>query len=358
MIDSLGELGLSADDAWSRVLARDRSSDGVFFYAVKTTRVFCRPCCPSRRPKRANVEFFVSAEAAEAAGYRACYRCHPKSERGTPTEGRVLRATEYIEEHLDEKVTLERLSRAVGLSPFHLQRTFKATFGVSPREYQDARRLEEMKSNLQSGMEIGPAVWDAGYGSYRGAYDSVSRGLGMTPGDYRKGGRGISIGYAVHRTGFGELLVAWTPNGVCAVSLGDSDLELVRGLTEEFPAASLERDQRADEWVRPFLDYLEGQCSALTVPLDTVGTVFQMRVWKALQEIPIGEVRSYADIAAAIGRPGTARAVARACASNRAALVVPCHRVVRSDGAIGGYRWREDRKRRLLEHERALKESP
>jgi AraC family transcriptional regulator of adaptative response/methylated-DNA-[protein]-cysteine methyltransferase len=349
-------LGISEDDAWERVVARDRSSDGVFYYAVKTTGIFCRPTCPSRRPKQQNVEFFLTSEAAERAGYRACYRCHPASEVGTPTERRVRLAVEYIEQHLDERVTLERLAKVTGLSPFHLQRTFKESLGMSPRAYQDARRLKAMKSNIQEGMAIGPAVWAAGYGSYRGAYESVSGGLGMTPGEYKNGARGIDIRYAIHDTGFGMLLVAWTPKGVCAVSLGKAVGGLVQELGREFPSASLERDQDMEEWVRPFVDYLEGQSPGVAVPLDTAGTGFQMRVWKALQEIPFGEVRSYADVADAIGQPTAARAVARACASNRTALVVPCHRVVRSDGGLGGYRWEEERKAQLLEHERALKE--
>jgi AraC family transcriptional regulator of adaptative response/methylated-DNA-[protein]-cysteine methyltransferase len=349
-------IGISESDAWERVVARDRSSDGVFYYAVKTTGIFCRPSCPSRRPKRQNVAFFLSPADAEQAGFRACYRCHPASEVGTPTERRVRRAAEYIDQHLDEKVTLERLAAVTGLSAFHLQRTFKDVLGMSPRAYQDARRLEAMRSNLQGGMEIGPAVWAAGYGSYRGAYESVAGGLGMTPGEYKNGARGIEIRYALHETGFGKLLVAWTPRGVCAVSLGEADEELVQELRAEFPAARLERDQETEEWVRPFIDYLDGLSPGLTIPVDAAGTAFQRRVWTALQEIPLGDVRSYSEVAEAIGNPTAARAVARACAANRTALIVPCHRVVRSDGSLGGYRWHMERKRLLLEHERALKQ--
>lgn len=357
MSESIDGIGISEQDAWNRVLGRDRSADGEFVYAVRTTGIFCRPSCPSRRPKRQNVEFFASHPAALAAGYRACYRCHPTSEHGTPTEKRLRRAIDYIDQHLNERITLKRLSKAVGLSAFHLQRTFRDALGVSPREFQDARRLQAMKTRLQSGMTIGRAAWEAGYGSYRGAYDSVSGGVGMTPGAYRNGGRGISINYATHDTGLGTLLVAWTPKGVCAVYLGESDQQLVGELSAEFSAAELERDQDTGDRVRPFIDYLEGQSGALIAPLDTAGTAFQLRVWRALQEIPLGEVRSYAQIAQAIGRPSAVRAVANACAANRTALIVPCHRVIRSDGSIGGYRWHPERKVRLLEHEGAMKDN-
>lgn len=356
MSDSLEDIGVQEDDAWNRVLARDRSSDGVFFYAVKTTGIFCRPSCPSRKPKRENVQFFLSADRAEEAGYRSCYRCHPTSEVGTPTERRVQRAIEFIDQHLDEGITLERLAKAVGLSPFYLQRKFKEALGLSPRKYQDSRRLEAMKSNLQEGMPVGRAVWAAGYGSTRGAYESVSAGLGMTPGAYKDGARGIEIGYAIHHTALGTLLVAWTPKGVCTVSLAEGKEELVQELEGEFPAATLNRDQEAEDWVRPFIRYLEGQDSRLTVPVDTTGTAFQLRVWSTLREIPLGEVRSYKEVAAEIGKPGAARAVARACATNKVALAVPCHRVVRSDGSLSGYRWGKERKRKLLELERRLRE--
>ena len=342
-------------ELWQQVVARDRAADGVFFYAVSTTGIYCRPSCPSRRPRRENVRFFESPEDAEAAGYRACHRCEPRSGAGTVTQRRIQRALAYIGEHLDERITLEQLGRAVGLSPFHLQRRFKEAVGVSPREYQDAQRLAAMKARLQDGMSVGSAVWDAGYGSSRGAYDSAAGGLGMTPGEYRRGAPGISIRYAAHDTPFGHLAVGWTDRGVCAVILGDSHDEVVAQLRREFPAADLGADQAADTWVRPILDYLAGVSPGLVVPVDARGTAFQLRVWKALQQIPPGETRSYAQVAEAIGEPGAARAVAGACAANRAALVIPCHRVVRSDGSVSGYRWGPERKRRLLAHEQATR---
>lgn len=352
-----GGRDIPESDAWDAVLSRDRAWDGVLFYGVRTTGIYCRPSCPARRPKRENAVFFETAEQAEGAGYRACHRCHPKSSSGTPTERRLRRAIEYLEEHLDERVTLEQLGEAVGLSPFHLQRVFKETVGVSPRDYQDARRLEAMKAHLRDGDEVGRAVWRAGYGSVRGAYESAATGLGMTPGQYRDGADGVPIGYSLHHTRFGHLIVGWTPKGVCAVMLGDSPDQLVEELKAEFPAAEVAHDDTvAVDWIQSVLDYLDGEHPGLAVPVDLQGSNFQLRVWKALQDIPIGEVRSYKEIAEAIGAPGSARAVARACATNKAALVVPCHRVVRADGSLSGYRWGEDRKRRLLEHERGLRE--
>jgi len=346
------------EHAWSAVLARDRAHDGLIFYAVRTTGIYCRPSCPSRKPKRSNVDFFVSSRDAEAAGFRACYRCEPEDEAGTTTERRLRRVVAFIDTHLDERITLERLGKMVGLSPPHLQRTFKRTYGVSPRRYQDARRLEQMKLELRGGAQVGPAVWAAGYGSSRGAYQSVANGLGMAPGTYRRGGNGLTIHYAVAATRFGRMIVGWTQKGVCAVLLDDARASLVESLQAEFPKALLKPDEtpRA-HWIEPLVAHLEGETPRVGVPLDLQGTSFQLRVWRALQEIPLGEVKSYAEIADAIGAPTSARAVARACASNRTAVLVPCHRVVRSDGSLGGYRWGEDRKRDLLEMESEVGDS-
>lgn len=343
--------------AWTALLTRDRAWDGSLFYGVRTTGIYCRPSCPARRPKRENVVFFATSAEAEAAGFRACHRCHPASTAGTPTERRLRRAKEYLDAHLGERVTLARLGKAVGLSPFHLQRAFKEAFGVSPRVYQDGRRLEAMKGRLREGDEVGTALWRAGYGSARGAYTSAVAGLGMTPGEYREGGEGVRIRYALHDTAFGHLIVAWTAKGICAVMLGDTPEELVDALASEFPAAERIREQGgAAAWLRAVLDYLDGRDPGLAVPLDLRGTAFQLRVWQALREIPVGEVRSYREMAEALGMPTASRAVARACATNRAALVVPCHRVVRADGSLSGYRWGVERKRRLLEHEARMRD--
>lgn len=347
----IGEM--SWEDAWSAVITRDRALDGVLFYGVRTTGIYCRPSCPSRKPKRPNVLFFGSREDAERAGFRACYRCQPASEAGTTVERRLRRAVAFIDEHLDERITLARLGKAVGISPYHLQRAFKETYGVSPRSYQNLRRLERMKSELRDGAQVSRAIWAAGYGSSRGAYESAANGLGMTPTEYRRRGRGQTIHYASATARFGEVIVGWTERGVCAVLLAGDEASLTESLRSEFPHAVLKPDSsfRA-RWIGAVLELLDGQTPCVGIPLDLQGTSFQLRVWQALREIPLGEVRSYSEIAEAIGAPSSARAVARACASNRLAVLVPCHRVVRSDGSPGGYRWGEERKRDLLETER------
>jgi AraC family transcriptional regulator of adaptative response/methylated-DNA-[protein]-cysteine methyltransferase len=264
----------------------------------------------------------------------------------------VRRAARYLDEHPEERTTLEQLGRVVGLSPFHLQRVFKDAYGVSPRAYQEARRLEAMKARLGEGDRVGRAVWEAGYGSVRGAYESVAR-TGLTPGQYRNGARGVDIAYAVRETRLGPLLAAWTERGVCAVLLGDSPAQLMESLRREFPAASIsEASAERGDWIDGVLASVEGRHPGLAVPLDLHGSAFQLRVWNALRAIPAGEVRTYAQVARSIGSPAAVRAVARACATNRTAVVVPCHRVVRSDGSAGGYRWGEERKRRLLAREK------
>lgn len=347
------------EDAWQAIMSRDRAFDGVLFYAVRTTGVYCRPSCPSRRPKRTNVLVFDSADRAEASGFRACHRCQPQSASGTTTERRVRLAMEYLATHRDQSVTLEQLGAAVGLSPFHLQRKFKEVVGATPREYQKAQRLDAMRSHLRNGTDVGRAVWAAGYGSVSGAYDAVAKSTTMTPGEYRRGAAGVPVSYSVHSTRFGQVLVASTQKGVCAVLLGDDSEQLIRDLSAEFPAAVLsEAEPDSGTRIRDFIAYLEGKHSRLTLPLDLHGSTFQLRVWKALQEIPAGETRTYSDVARAIGEPKSARAVARACASNKTAVVVPCHRVVRSDGSLSGYRWGPDRKRRLLQMEQDIAATP
>lgn len=344
------------DQAWAAVVSRDRHSDGTFVFAVRTTGVYCRPSCPARRPRRVNVRFFPSPDAAERAGYRACKRCQPRSAAGAPGERAVARARAYIDAHLDEPITLDALAREVAMSPYHLQRVFKKQVGLSPKKYRDARRLERFKAHVRRGDTVSRATFEAGFGSSSTLYAAADAGLGMTPAAYRRGGDGVRIRYAVARTALGALLVAATDRGVCAVSLGDSPGELESGLRREFPRAELERaDAALTAWVHPIVAHLEGTNADLERPVELHGTDFQMRVWRALREIPAGSTRSYSEVAESIGRPGAARAVARACASNRVALVVPCHRVVREGGELGGYRWGIDRKRRLLESEAAAK---
>ncbi|HBL31016.1 MAG TPA: bifunctional DNA-binding transcriptional regulator/O6-methylguanine-DNA methyltransferase Ada [Acidobacteria bacterium] len=342
--------------AWDAVLERDARRDGQFVYAVATTGVYCRPSCPSRRPRRANVRFFALPEDAERAGFRACRRCRPQ-EKAAPDAHLVERACAYLDAHLDEAVTLEALGAAIGVSPWHLQRTFKRVTGVSPKEMLRARRMERLKDRLQQGDDVAAATYEAGFGSGSRVYERSDARLGMTPATYRRGGAGMRIRFATTECPLGRLLVAVTDRGVCAVTLGDSDEGLVAGLAREYPRAALEPAEAGaadlSSRIEAVLGYLEGTSPHLALPLDVQATAFQERVWKALQEIPSGTTRTYGEVAAALGQPQAARAVAGACAANPVALVIPCHRVVRGDGDSGGYRWGTERKSRLLAGERA-----
>lgn len=341
--------------AWAAVEKRDSRFDGHFVYGVASTGVFCRPSCPSRRPRRAGVSFFSSPEEAERAGFRACRRCRPKAAGPTDPERSVERARTWLEAHLDEPVTLAELGEAVGLSPWYLQRTFKRLTGLTPKEYASARRLERLKAQLKKGDDVTTATYEAGYGSGSRVYEQSDARLGMTPATYRRGGKGTAIRYHIADSPVGRMLVGATERGICAVTFGSSDAELEAGLRQEYPNAILEprEDEDLRLWTSAILHHLAGEEDAprLALPLDVRATAFQWRVWKALQEIPRGETRSYGEVAAALGQPSAARAVAQACASNRVALAVPCHRVIRGDGVSGGYRWGEQRKRRLLELE-------
>jgi AraC family transcriptional regulator of adaptative response/methylated-DNA-[protein]-cysteine methyltransferase len=342
-----------ADAAWAAVEARDAGMDGRFVYAVTSTGIYCRPSCPSRRPRRDRVAFFAAPEGAEAAGFRACRRCRPRSAGPSEAARTVRLVREYLDAHLDETVTLEELGREVGLSPWHLQRTFKQQTGMSPKNYVQARRAERLKARLQEGETVTTATYEAGYGASSRLYEQAGRRLGMTPGTYRRGGAGLDIRYAVVASPLGRLLVAATPRGVCAVTMGDDDRTLEAALRDEYPKARLDRiEGEGDDfaaWVEAVVASLDG--APLTLPLDLQGTAFQQRVWRALQEIPRGETRTYSEVAAGLGQPTAARAVAQACASNRVALAIPCHRVVRSDGDSGGYRWGAGRKRQILARE-------
>ncbi|HWM94050.1 MAG TPA: bifunctional DNA-binding transcriptional regulator/O6-methylguanine-DNA methyltransferase Ada [Thermoanaerobaculia bacterium] len=345
--------------AWAAVETRDSRFDGRFVYAVASTGVYCRPSCPSRRPNRKSVSFFPGPEDAERAGYRACRRCRPRSAGPTDPERSVERARAWLDAHPDEPVTLAALGEAVGLSPWYLQRTFKRLTGLTPKEYASARRLERLKTHLRKGDDVTTATYEAGYGSGSRVYEQSDARLGMTPATYRRGGEGTTIRYRIADSPLGRMLVGATGRGICAVTFGASDAELEAGLRREYPNAEIEpgeprepgEDDALEAWTSAIVHHLEGDAPRLTLPLDVKATAFQWRVWKALQEIPSGETRSYGEIAASLGQPRAARAVARACASNRVALAVPCHRVVRGDGDPGGYRWGEERKRRLLDLE-------
>ncbi|MGH7617389.1 MAG: bifunctional DNA-binding transcriptional regulator/O6-methylguanine-DNA methyltransferase Ada [Gemmatimonadaceae bacterium] len=342
-------------EAWRAVLSRDARYDGQFVYAVRSTRIYCRPTCPSRRPLQANVSFFATPGDAESAGYRACHRCDPLGERAQ-TAGAVAidRAVQYLGANAERTVPLAELAAHAGLSASHLQRSFKLSVGVSPREYQDARRVSRLKSRLRSGDTVSRATYEAGFGSSSRVYERSDDLLGMTPAAYRRGGAGVLIRYTIAETPVGYVLVATTDRGVCAVELGASDAGVERALRTDFPNATIERSDDAHRaWVRGVVDRIKHPrvTRVADLPLDVAGTAFQQRVWKALREIPVGEHRSYREVATAIGAPRAVRAVARACATNRLAVVVPCHRVVREDGALAGYKWGVARKRRLLEDE-------
>lgn len=340
------------DEAWEAVLARDPRYDGRLVYAVASTGIYCRPTCPSRRPARRQVTFHPGPTEAEAAGYRACRRCFPKS--ATPAEQAVAQVLAYLDAHLDEPLTLERLGEEVGMSPAHLQRTFKRQVGLSPREYVAARRVERFKERLRDGDDVTTALYEAGYGASSRLYEQAGERLGMTPGAYRKGGAGLAIRYTLVDSPLGRLLVAGTERGLCAVTLGDDDEALEAALQREYPKAVITRDAAAlGDWVQAVAAHLEAPGERLDLPLDLQATAFQLQVWKALRQIPPGATRSYGEVAAALGRPSAARAVARACASNPVAVVIPCHRVVPATGETGGYRWGTERKKRLLAREGA-----
>lgn len=339
-----------ADTRWTQVLARSLGADGKFVYAVKSTGIFCRPSCPSRRPQREQVEFFDSPQLAQQAGYRACRRCAPL--QSNQQLAKIEAACRFIEQNLDVTLSLQELARHAGLSPFHFQRLFKRTLGISPRQYQQAQRSGRFRQELQTQERITDAIYEAGYSSSSRAYESTNHQLGMTPTLFRRGGEGVAISYSVVSCDLGKLLIATTERGICAVRFGDSDFGLEEDLHKEFRAADIRRDDRGlKALVRQVEGLLSSAAQPQSIPLDIQGTAFQQRVWSALCEIPRGQTRSYAEIADNIGQPKAVRAVANACASNPAALVVPCHRVVQKGGKLAGYRWGVKRKAALLKRE-------
>ncbi len=341
-------------DRWAAVLARDPAFDGAFVFAVATTGIYCRPSCPARRAQRRNVAFYADAAEAERAGYRPCRRCAPDG--GGPEAARrdaVRRACDFLDAHADGPPTLAALARHVGLSPSHLQRLFTRALGVSPRAYADARRTARLKAHLRAGEDVTGALYAAGFGAPSRLYEQAGATLGMTPGAYRRRGRGLRIAFAVAPCALGRVLVATTARGVCAVYLGDDARALEAELRAEFAAAEIDRDDSAlAEAVAAVVARIDGKPAARDLPLDAQGTAFQRRVWEELRRIPPGETRSYSAVAEALGRPTATRAVARACATNQVSVLIPCHRVLRADGGLGGYRWGIARKRALLDVER------
>ncbi|MFN2515369.1 MAG: bifunctional DNA-binding transcriptional regulator/O6-methylguanine-DNA methyltransferase Ada [Pyrinomonadaceae bacterium] len=343
---------------WSAVSSKDARCDGQFVFAVSSTGVYCRPSCPSRRPHRERVSFFQLPEAAEQAGFRACLRCHPRTTSvKDPRVEMVRRVCNLIDNNNDEVMTLGVLSDQTGVSSFHLHRTFKRVMGVTPRQYADARRLGAFKSRVRKGEAVTNAIYDAGFGSSSRLYEQAVSRLGMTPATYGKGGQGANIGYAIVTCSLGNLLVAATAKGVCSVKLGDLESELQSDLKMEFPAADIHRDdEQLGPIIKTIIKHLEGKTPHIDLPLDVQATAFQRQVWEQLRAIPYGETYSYSELAKAIGQRKAVRAVARACATNPVALVIPCHRVIRQDKSLGGYRWGLERKKRLLETEAGAKD--
>lgn len=333
---------------WQAVLSRDGSQDGQFYYGVRSTGIYCRPSCPSRRPRRENVRFFDDPGGAQAAGFRPCLRCKPGE---VAPRHRAVLHVQHLLDTVEPTPSLAQLAGAVGLSPFHLQRVFKAGTGVSPKQYALARRGERVRRELREGASVTAALYGAGHASPRTLYDRSTDQLGMSPGRYRAGGVGETITYAVTGSVLGPMLVAATARGLVAVRFGEAGA-LTQELRAEYPRATLVQDGAAlGGYTGAMHEHLAGIRHDLPLASDAPGTDFQRRVWAALRSIPHGETRSYAQVAEMIGEPRAVRAVARACAANPLALVVPCHRVVRAGGAPGGYRWDIERKRRLLDQE-------
>ena len=345
---------MSPDLQWRAVVARDRRFDGAFVYAVRSTRVYCRPSCASRKPRRERVAFFVRPGDAERAGFRACRRCRPQDATLTDSDvGMVVRVCRAIESATNGRLTLRSLGQMARKSPFSLQRTFTRIVGVSPQKYAEAFRMTRMRALLRKGESITGALYGAGYGSPSRVYGRTAN-LGMTPGEYQGRGAAVAIGYTTIGTSLGWLLVAATDRGVCAVRLGDSDTRLIAELRSEFDAAEIHPDgPRLESYALALKQHLDEQQPAPDLPLDVRATAFQARVWQVLRKIPYGQTRSYTEVAKAIGSPRSVRAVARACATNPTALLIPCHRVVRGDGELSGYRWGLERKRKLIEGEAA-----
>jgi AraC family transcriptional regulator of adaptative response/methylated-DNA-[protein]-cysteine methyltransferase len=345
---------LSDDERWSAVVHRDARADGIFFYSVRTTGVYCRPSCASRLARRENVRFHEFTEHAEAAGYRPCKRCRPteKTLAGRRAEAiaRACRAIEAAEDAPD----FEAIATSVGMSRFHFQRVFRATTGLTPKAYAIAHRAERVRHALTKNPTVTDAIYDSGFNSNGRFYATADRMLGMTPTAFRGGAPNEDIRFAVGQSSLGPILVAASTRGVCAILFGDNPAALADDLERRFPKARLiSSDRSFESWVAKVVGFVEAPRVALDLPLDVRGTVFERRVWKALQQIPIGSTASYSDVARQIGASGSARAVARACASNRLAVAIPCHRVVRIDGGLSGYRWGVSRKKTLLQRERA-----
>ena len=345
---------VTEDSRWQAVLSRDGTSDGKFVFAVSSTGIYCRPSCPSKRPKRENVTFFRKPVEAETAGFRECLRCRPKAIAGNPRQELIKSVCRYIEQHMDEPVTLSRLGVEFHQSPFHLQRTFKAVLGITPKQYSDSCRMRGFRQKLKAGHSVTRAMHDAGYSSSSRLYSRTSAELGMEPAKYRRGAIATPIRYSITESPIGRMLIAATDKGICSIQFADSEEELEQGLKQEFPFALRRRDDDGMvELAGKVVQHISGAESSASLPLDIQATAFQRRVWSHLKSIGFGKTQSYSQVARAISRPSAVRAVARACATNPVAVAIPCHRVLRSNGDLGGYRWGLQRKKALLEMESA-----
>ena len=345
---------------WRAVQTRRSGADGTFVYAVRTTKIYCRPSCPSKRPHRDRVVFFRRPREAEQAGYRPCLRCLPQLESSQNNSARqVLQICRSIEQTLaadpENRLTLGELGRSFKLNPHKMARLFRKILGITPKQFTDAQRMAQLKLQLRKGEKVTTAMYDAGYGSSSRLYERAPAQMGMTPATYRRGGAGMAIHYTIVPCALGRILVAATRRGVSAVYLGDSDARLENALAREYPRAEIHRDAKdLGQWVREIVRRVRGHEPNLDLPLDVQATAFQRRVWDELRRIPYGATRSYTQVARAIGKPRAIRAVARACATNPVSIIVPCHRVVREDGNLAGYRWGLDRKGALLAQEKEL----
>jgi AraC family transcriptional regulator, regulatory protein of adaptative response / methylated-DNA-[protein]-cysteine methyltransferase len=347
---------------WQLVLERDLRADGQFVYAVKSTKIYCKPSCASRRPNRKQVSFFPSPALAEAAGYRACKRCEPDlaTAKADPQATAITAVTEYLKKHVEERTRLDDVAKATGVGKLTILRGFKRVLGVSPGQYAKEARLERFKEKVRQPKKgkapITDAIYEAGYGSSSRLYEKSSAALGMTPRVMREGGAGLLIRYTTAASPLGRMLVATTDVGICAIEFGKDDKELVAALRKRFSKAELVPAKGNTGWLADAVAYVTSQLGehplAATFPLDVRATAFQQRVWKALQAIPRGETRSYSELAAQLGVPKASRAVGSAIGSNPVAIVVPCHRAVAKGGGLGGYHWGVERKQRLLEAER------
>jgi AraC family transcriptional regulator of adaptative response/methylated-DNA-[protein]-cysteine methyltransferase len=341
----------AAERYWQATTARDRRADGTFVLAVRSTHIYCRPSCPARRPLRRNVVFYRTQQEAEKNGFRACLRCRPKELASSSVL--VQKAAELLAAGTEEGARLAAVAARMGTSAATLRRAFLQVTGLTPREFSDALRIERFKQMLRSGRPITAALYEAGYGSPSRIYERSDAHLGMTPATYRKGGAGMKINYTIANSRLGKVLVGATERGVSAVYLGESTPRLLAALRKEYPRAELAPGAESREkWVREIVARIAGQQPQMELPLDLQATAFERRVWQELQRIPRGRTRTYSEVARAVGNPQAVRAVARACATNPVSIVVPCHRVIREDGKLAGYRWGLHRKEELLAQER------